>query len=123
MSLEWTHPNCKHANCTGDKECWAFPTVADRLAMVTAAFEEYSEADGTHFLDFIQDVFLLAIHRGVEPVTLRAILDSARSSFYKEAADRARVVLPDGTSTVSAARFISECDAIDERANLTGEKS
>ena len=73
-ALEWTHEKCGRPGCTGTTECEAFPTVADRVAMVGAAYNAYAESDGTALLDFVQDVMLLAIARGVEPDTLRQLI-------------------------------------------------
>ena len=43
-------------DCPGDTSCAAFPTRGDRIAMAQAAFNEYGEADGTEFADFLLDV-------------------------------------------------------------------
>lgn len=64
MPLEWTHDakTCPADPCTGDTDCDGFPSIADRVDMARAAFQEYSEADGTSIQDFFVDVcmFLLA---------------------------------------------------------------
>jgi hypothetical protein len=65
MSLTWTHEPCGRPGCFGDPECPNFPTVADRLAMVDAAYREYSEEDGTAATDFVTDVILWAWGQGI----------------------------------------------------------
>jgi hypothetical protein len=69
--LEWTHDtaNCPlHAvgECTEDTGCHAFPTNTDRIAMARAAYQAYSESDGTELSDFVHDVLLLADAEGVK---------------------------------------------------------
>ena len=82
--MEWTHTKCSREDCLENTECPGFPTMQDHIAMANAAFEAYAEPDGTSFLDFIQDVCLLAIHRGVEPDTVRTILLNARKEYHAE---------------------------------------
>jgi hypothetical protein len=90
MPLEWMH-RCDRADCTGDTDCPAFPTVSDRMAMAEAAFNEYSEADGTTFTDFVHDVMMLAIRRGVDAEKLRMLVTLAQ--FH--ASDAAAFKMPE----------------------------
>lgn len=60
MPLEWTHEKCGKTACDGTTDCPGFPTATDRINMAGAAYEEYSESDGTSVIDFALDVLLFA---------------------------------------------------------------
>ena|SRR2546427_392823 len=60
MPLEWTHDRCGKPACDGSTNCPGFPTIKDRINMARAAYEEYSESDGTSVIDFALDVLLFA---------------------------------------------------------------
>lgn len=60
MALEWTHKKCGKPACDGTTKCTGFATVADRVNMAGAAYEEYSASDGTSVIDFTLDVLLFA---------------------------------------------------------------
>lgn len=61
--LEWTHDadTCpaRGGKCTLDKSCVEFPTDTDRINMARAAYDAYSQSDGTELSDFVKDVLLL----------------------------------------------------------------
>jgi hypothetical protein len=60
MPLEWTHEKCGKPTCDATTNCPGFPTVHDRIHMARAAYEEYTESDGTSVINFALDVLLLA---------------------------------------------------------------
>jgi hypothetical protein len=49
-------------------------------------FDEYSEAEDTPFLDFLQDVCLLALSLGVSADTIRQTVEKARAEYAREGA-------------------------------------
>lgn len=77
MALEWTHTKCAVAECDGSKDCPAFPTVADRVNMARAAYQEYAEADGTSLEDFGIDVLMLVSAEDKTGLLFGAVIHAA----------------------------------------------
>jgi hypothetical protein len=78
LMLEWTHSKCKLCppGKEPDKDCEGFPTSLDHLNMASAAYWEYSEADGTDLPTFFQDVVLLMRHHGFETEDLKELIEA-----------------------------------------------
>jgi hypothetical protein len=86
MAFNWAHEGCEREDCTGTTECPPFPTTQDRISTAQAVFDEYSEAEDTPFLDFLQDVCLLALSLGVSADTIRQTVEKARAEYAREGA-------------------------------------
>jgi len=68
--LDWTHEPCSRPDCTGTTDCENFPTLIDRVNMIEAACQEYSEADGNSIRDFATDALLLLMANSEYPATV-----------------------------------------------------
>ena len=87
MALEWTHEKCGTPACVGTTECPGFPTVTDRIHVAKAAYQEYSESDGTSVIDFALDVLLFAQSQHVSDETLlRRLAKQARREWASTSA-------------------------------------
>ena len=89
MPLEWTHEKCRKPACDGTTDCPGFPTVNDRINMAKAAYEEFSESDGTSVIDFTLDVLLFTQSEHVSDETLlRRLAKQARREWARTSASK-----------------------------------
>ena len=90
MALQWSHESCGKPACNGTTNCLGFPTVKDRINMAKAAYEEFSESDGTSVIDFALDVLLLAQSKHPADETFLARLAMEARQEWKAHAKRTR---------------------------------